>query len=97
MKKLFRKLFVTNWEEYYKNDNVDYLSYFTQFSWFCDYGNNPKLWWNIYVSNQNKKDHGTWWYNFKRSKLFWCIILIFVIKILYPNLTLLSLINIMKP
>lgn len=96
MKKYFKKLFINNWEEYRKDNNVTYLSYFTRFSWFCDYGNNPDLWWDIFVGKPVKNDYGTWWHKFKRSKLFWCIILIFTLKILYPNLPILSLINIMK-
>ena len=54
MKKLFRKLLFTNWEEYEKDGNVAYLSYFMRVLWFCDHGNNPKLWWDIYVSNQSE-------------------------------------------
>lgn len=90
------KLIKNNWENYKKDGNPKYLSWYTRIQWFFDYGNNSTLWWNIYVLNQNKNNNGTWWYIFKRSKLFWCIILIFMLKILYPNLPFLSLINFMK-
>ena len=90
------KLIKNNWNEYNHNNDVNLLSWLTRFMWFCDYGNNPELWWHIYVGNKNKNDYGTWWYNFKRSKFFWCIVLIIILKLLYPTLPILSLINIVR-
>ena len=89
--------FKNDWKKYEKDDNIKYLSLERRFSYFCDYGNNPSLWWNIYNRNiTNPNDYGTWWYKFKRSKCFWIILIILTIKLLYNDLPILSLINIMK-
>ena len=54
-------------EKYRHSADPKDLSIFRKFQWTCDYGNNPDLWWEIYIGNKPKLENGTSWYRFKNS------------------------------
>lgn len=56
-----------NWKKYRHSADPKDLSIFRKFQWICDYGNNPDLWWEIYVGNKPKLENGTSWYRIKNS------------------------------